>query len=80
MYGSGEEEAHNRARDGWARWGQPDMHGREDPGKEFDPVWGLGRKHSLNVFIAETEGLLAFWLDLLARLRWSPLPFPRCIW
>lgn len=56
------------------------MHGREDPGKEFDPVWGLGRKHSLNVFIAETEGLLAFWLDLLARLRWSPLPFPRCIW
>lgn len=56
------------------------MHGREDPGKELDPVWGLGRKHGLYVFIAETEGLLAFWLDLLVRLWRSPLPFPRCIW
>lgn len=56
------------------------MHGREDPGKELDPVWGLGRKHGLYVFIAETEGLLAFWLDLLARLWHSPLTFPRYIW
>lgn len=56
------------------------MHSREVPGKELDPVWGLGRKYSLYVFIAETEGLLAFWLDLLARLWRLLLPFLRCIW